>query len=614
MGSAVVTVDSSGATSLRDQLAAATAAAQDAYRDTTRLIRVLSVLGQPATPERLAEDTLAVLSEVFFAEVTALAHRQGTSLVVTGTCGLPEDDPAFVDGWPISAAAAEAMAAGVPVARHGELDQLDLPEWVDRLGIRSAAWVPLSGQPGTDDVLVVLRRNPEPFTPSDLHVLSSVADRLRLAVEERQRHAVIERLVRYGHQLARHVDLEALLDEAVQLLQRRADAVFDLTDAVLCGDGPVRSLVELSLVGEHRRGHGSLYAALDQGRLDIDRLRRALAGVTAPRAADGRLVLAVDVTCWLRPDAHTSPERILCHTYGRGKDQHIMIAGYDGPRLAWLLADLPVQVLARMRSDRVLRRGVPARVAGTNGRPPRHGGEFIFGDPASWGTPDVATTSDTRLYGQATARAWDRLHPRLTRRAGWADCPQLPIIAGTVIWLEVDRLPSGAIPKPVWLWWSKVDATPADVDRMWQAFLRRFDIEHTFRLLKQTLGWTCPKVRTPQAADRWTWLILAAYTQLRLARPLAADLRRPWEKPASPQRLSPARVRRGFRHLRAKTPSPARAPKPSRPGPGRPPGHRNHHPAPRHDVHTATAITSTKTTTKRSKTKKSTSPRPRRTG
>jgi hypothetical protein len=46
---------------------------------------------------------------------------------------------------------------------------------------------------------------------------------------------------------------------------------------------------------------------------------------------------------------------------------------------------------------------------------------------------------------------------------------------------------------------------------------------------KQTLGWTVPRIRTPQAADRWTWLVLAAYTQLRLARPLAEDLRRPWE-------------------------------------------------------------------------------------
>ncbi len=85
--------------------------------------------------------------------------------------------------------------------------------------------------------------------------------------------------------------------------------MFELADAVLCGDGPVHSLVELSLVGEHRRGHGSLYAALARGRVDVERLRRSLAALPLPRAADGRLVLAVDITCWLRPDAHTSAER-----------------------------------------------------------------------------------------------------------------------------------------------------------------------------------------------------------------------------------------------------------------------------------------------------------------
>ncbi|MBB4906198.1 hypothetical protein H4W32_000159 [Actinophytocola algeriensis] len=104
--------------------------------------------------------------------------------------------------------------------------------------------------------------------------------------------------------------------------------MFELVDAVLCADGPVRSLPELSLVGEHRRGHGSLYAGLARGRVDADRLRRALAAGPLPRAADGRLVLAVDVTCWLRPEAHTSPKRILCHTYGRGKDTHIMVPGW----------------------------------------------------------------------------------------------------------------------------------------------------------------------------------------------------------------------------------------------------------------------------------------------
>jgi hypothetical protein len=467
--------------------------------------------------------------------------------------------------------------------------------------------------------------------------------------------------------------LSMFRQELYGCLSRRADALFELTDAVLCVDGPVRSLVETSLAGEHRRGHGSLYAALNHGRVEIARLRRALTSLPMPKAADGRLVLAVDITSWLRPEAHTSRERILCHTYGRGKDTHIMVpgwpysvvcaletgrhswtapldavrlapgddaatvtatqlrqvvtdlitagqwqagdpdilivadAGYDGPRLSFLLADLPVVVLVRMRSDRVLRRPAPPHTPQTKGRPRRHGGEFVFGDPATWGGPDITTHTDTRLYGSARARAWDRLHPRLTHRTAWlTHAGNLPILEGTVILLEVARLPSGAIPKPVWLWYSRINQTVSDVDRLWQAFLRRFDIEHTFRMFKQTLGWTAPKLRTPEAADRWTWLILTAYTQLRLARRLAADLRRPWEKPTPSERLSPARVRRTFRNLRPQAGCPAHAPKPSRPGPGRPGGHPNQRLATRHDVHIVTT-----TTTKKPK---SGTPRPRRKG
>jgi hypothetical protein len=32
------------------------------------------------------------------------------------------------------------------------------------------------------------------------------------------------------------------------------------------------------------------------------------------------------------------------------------------------------------------------------------------------------------------------------------------------------------------------------------------------------MGWTTPRVRRPEQADRWSWLVVAAYTQLRLAR------------------------------------------------------------------------------------------------
>lgn len=126
-----------------------------------------------------------------------------------------------------------------------------------------------------------------------------------------------------GHHVVRQdlfAGLSRFRGEFYSCLTRRADALFELADAVLCADGPVRSLAELSLVGEHRREHGGLYDALSAGRVDIVRLRRALAAVPLPRSADGRLVLAADLTCWLRPSAHTSPQRILCHTYGRGKD------------------------------------------------------------------------------------------------------------------------------------------------------------------------------------------------------------------------------------------------------------------------------------------------------
>jgi hypothetical protein len=436
-----------------------------------------------------------------------------------------------------------------------------------------------------------------------------------------------------------------------QCLTARRDELSELADAVLCADGPVRTLAGLSLAPEHRRGHGALYDAVNHGGVNIGRLRRSLAGLPLRRAADGRLVLAADVSNWLRPGAATSPDRLFCHVYGRGKGQAQMIpgwpysviaalepgrtswtavldavrlgpdddeaevtaaqvrdvvirlakagqwhpgdpeilvifdAGYDVMRLAYRLADLPVEVLGRLRSDRVLHFPVPARQPGTQGRPRRHGREFALADPATWPAPPVTTTTATTRYGTAVAQAWDRLHPRLTHRSAWLDHDGgLPVIEGTLIRLQVDHLPGDHDPKPVWLWSSRTGTAPAGVARLWQAFLRRFDLEHTFRLFKQVLGWTAPKIRDPAAADLWTWLIIACHTQLRLARQLTSDLRRPWERPAPPGRLTPARVRRGFRNIRAKIPCPASAPKPGKPGPGRPPGSKNRRPAPRHDV------------------------------
>src|SRR6266545_3075860 len=347
-------------------------------------------------------------------------------------------------------------------------------------------------------------------------------------------------------------------------LTARADELSELADAVLCAGGPVRNLAALSLAPGHRRGHGALYDAVNSGRVEIARLRRSLAGLPLPRAADGRLMLAVDVSNWLRPGAATSPERLFCHVYGRGKGQAQMIPGWpysvvaalEPGRTSWTAVldavrlgpdDDEAEVTAAQVRE-VITRLIDA-------------GHWCDGDPdilvifdAGYDPMRLACRladlpvqvlgrlrSDRVLHfpappGRRDGKP-DRPPPRLTHRSAWLDHHgPLPVIEGTLIRLAVDHLPGDRDPKPIWLWSSATD---------------------------------------PAAADRWTWLTITCHTQLRLARPLAEDLRLPWERPALPGRLTPARVRRGFRNIHATLPCPAGAPKPGKPGPGRPPGSRN---------------------------------------
>ena len=316
--------------------------------------------------------------------------------------------------------------------------------------------------------------------------------------------------------------------ELYRCFTARADALFELADAVLCADGPVKTLVGLSLVPEHRRGHGALYDALNAGRIDVARLRWSLAALPLPRWGDGRIRLAVDVSNWLRPDAETSPERMFCHVYARGKGNAQMIpgwpysvvagletgrtswtavldavrlgpgddltgvtaaqvrdvvarlaaagqwregdpailvvfdAGYDITRLAFLLTGLPVELVGRLRSDRVLYFPAPAgRRDGRPGRRPRHGSEFRLADETAWPAPAVTTITPTARYGTAAASSWQRLHTKLERRGAWA-CHhgELPVVEGTLIRLAVDHLPGDRNLKPIWLWSSATCASP----------------------------------------------------------------------------------------------------------------------------------------------------------
>ncbi len=430
--------------------------------------------------------------------------------------------------------------------------------------------------------------------------------------------------------------------ELYRCFGKRADALFELVDAVLTGSGPVSSLVELSTEKAFRRGHGALYDALACGQIDVEALAGLMACSWKPADA-GPVKIAVDTSPWPRPDAVTSPGRCHCYRSCRcdgvrrtipgwpfsfvaglewGTSSHTPVldvarigpdadatvvtvgqvaavvkrlqaagtlagrpapivafdAGYDLTRIAYLAAQrgAGVQVLGRVRSDRVYYQapGYRGRVDGLPGRPRKHGDRFDLTKPASLPVADEHLTAVSPRYGRVSVSAWGGLHQKLSRHGGWSGfAGELPVVAGTIIRIQVERLPGDRQPTDVWLWHHAPEGTVFDLDVLWKTYLRRFDLEHVFRMFKQVLGWTAPQIQTPEQAERWSWLIVAAHTQLRLARTLTTDLRRRWEKPIPAGGLmTPGRIRRGFPTLRRILGTPARRPKPSCPGPGRPQG------------------------------------------
>jgi len=414
---------------------------------------------------------------------------------------------------------------------------------------------------------------------------------------------------------------------------RRRDALFEMCDTLLT-TGPVPSLPLLSVQPQHQRRWGSLYDALAVGQISSRSLEQLLA---SHPLAGGEPIYAVDVSVWPRCDAETSPERALYYHASRHSAgqpivagwayswiaqvgfareswtaplrvrrlrpqenanavaaeqiaaflSHLRVddplpwflfdAGYDPVQLTQALGDTPAAILVRLRSGRCFYAD-PTTQPWT-GRPRRHGHKFACDAPQTWPTPADELTVEDAQYGTVRVRAWTGLHPKTHGQHAKRDARgRRPIVRGTLLLVEVSRLPQQTRqPQALWLWWhtpQDPDSIP-NLDRAWRAYVRRFDVEHTFRFIKQTLNWTLPRVRHPEQADRWTWLVLLAYTQLRLARPLVSDQPLPWQRPQPAGKLTPERVQRAFSKLLLRLPILASPPKPCGRSPGRPKGKRS---------------------------------------
>jgi hypothetical protein len=431
-------------------------------------------------------------------------------------------------------------------------------------------------------------------------------------------------------------------------LGTRKDSLCDLLDAGLTADGPATLARLSLAPGFRRRwpsvpdalAAGSL--DLDAGRPVLVRhlpppAPPPVAGAPPLPSRDAlRPVWAVDGSTWPRPQAKTSPERTWGRQVHAGLPQDGVVPAWEYqwlvavplPGQSWVLpldvarrsptagtptelaldqlarvrahappealppvvvfdsSDDPVgfvraqqrgalaaDALARLAAHRVFYREPPPHAG--KGAPRKHGPVFRCKDPATHGPPDRQQQWDDPERGTITVAAWTRLHPQKAPDAPFA-----------VVRITMERLPRrDAPPQPLWLAWAAPDGRlPDDLALCWTWYGQRFPIEHGFRFSKQALGWTTVRPRDPAAADRWTWLLVLVWWQLWLARPLVADRRLPWGRPAAPERLSPGRVRRASAGLLAQVGTPARAARPRGKAPGRRPGHRPT-PHPRCAVH-----------------------------
>src|SRR5581483_9048292 len=182
---------------------------------------------------------------------------------------------------------------------------------------------------------------------------------------------------------------------------------------------------------------------------------------------------------------------------------------YDVPAL--VQAEVEVDILARLASNRRFYRAPEPRASGP-GAPRKHGPVFRCQVPTTHGAPDRVQTDAAPLYGQVTIEVWAGLHPQ-----------PAPTLDLTVLRVTLARLPRREqAPQPLWLVWHG-PTLPTDLRTVWHWYQRRFAVEHAFRFLKQHLGWTTVRPRSPLAADRWSWLLAAGLWELWLARAFVAE-------------------------------------------------------------------------------------------
>ena len=419
--------------------------------------------------------------------------------------------------------------------------------------------------------------------------------------------------------------LEDFRQQIYGCFERGRDALFNVCDA-LVSEPQARSLPELSLSVVFERRWSSVYTALQDGRINVERLRSVFVQtLIESKPAHEAIWLGIDSSSMERLEANSSRDRSMIYLPNLphaskpvsvgwqfstlmllpeqpsswvgildqqriDTEQSAIAVGiaqlravvpqirrpvirlsdrwYAGAAVVRACRELSCPALIRLKRNRKLYRAAPAR-SGKRGAPCKHGPLFQGTRPETYGPADAEWEGIDEHGKRVVVSSWKGLHFR--------EAPEAEVCV-----IRVQREAARDTkrdPRVSWFIWT--GSPDAPLEQMRPRYRRRFSHEHGYRFLKQDLLWTQAHLRTPEQVERWSWIVACACNQVLLAQHLGQALLRPWE--SKERAVTPRQVRRVMLSILLQLGTPAKPPKPRGKSPGWPTG-RKRTPAPRFPV------------------------------
>lgn len=381
-----------------------------------------------------------------------------------------------------------------------------------------------------------------------------------------------------AHTLEINKQLEGTCVKIMQCFTSRKEALATLMLTNIINPVNTDCVSHLSLLTPNYT-HSGLLAALRKGKIDRDKLTQVLLGEVKSKEGFSN-IYTIDCTSWMRIFSKTVKGKMMVrdsqsanrglaadagwsysmvaaqtrqdmapvcfdrvgpedelHTFTVNQIEKILVhehtqrplfvfdAGYSATTMTMKARErnLEVDLLVRLATNRVYWQDIPPDAPPKKGVKQKHGSKLVLKNPELKPT-HVGEFAFEKA--KVSYQMWTGFHQNLRQQCSASrQSTGLPVVSGTVLHFQK----VGSEGPGLWLWFDgKLEERSPE--ELYSAYVSRFDIEHGFRFMKQSLGLTRFHTVSVEAADNWIQLQFAAYFLVSRMRNHVKVKRLPWEE------------------------------------------------------------------------------------